>query len=216
MRAPWHTIALGASVTMCLGMVLIVATRCFEDYDICGHDDFHSTLSWLLDDDWRVTFAAVLIGCCALVHLVLLHIVWTWRELRSSIVTGIRVAWTLGYVSAVAVAVFTVTEHKTIHYMAAFTMFVSMITGAALVLWWQRNRHGYTAQQTGHFCAIVLLVIAYVLTGNGWYEIGAIFFIVLYFNWLSLGDHWLEDIELDASPEGHVPRMAKVFVARGL
>lgn len=216
MRAPWRDVALGASSTMCLGMMLIVITRCYSDAHLCANEPEHTTLSWLLDDDWRVTFAAVLIGCCALVHLALLWTVWTPRELRSRIVRGIRGCWTLGYSSAVAVAVFTVTEHPEIHYTVAFTMFASMIAGAALALWWGRGRHVYFGWQALHLVSIVGFVLLYTYTWNGWYEIVAIFLIVLYFNWLSLGDHWTEDVELGVKPEHHVRAMVGQFVARGV
>ena len=216
MRLPWHDVAVGASAIMCIGLIIIITTRCYSNTHLCMNEPEHSTLSWLLDDDWRVTFAAVLIGCCALVHLMLLHVVWTWREMRSNVVTAIRVSWTIGYTASVGVAVFTVTKHEAIHYVVAFIMFVSMIIGAAICLWWQRDRHPYTMWQAVHFVAIVLLVLGYIWTWNGWYEISAIFLMVLYFNWLSLGDHWIEDVVVGMQPEDHVPKMATTFVARGL
>lgn len=214
MRAPWHDVALAASATMCAGIVLIVATRCHDDPDVCTASDNGTTLSWLLDDDWRVTFAAVLIGCCALVHLALLHVVWTWRERRNALVKGIRVAWSTGYAAAVAVAIFTVSEHRTLHYVSAFTMFAAMIGGAALVLWWQRGQHAWIGVQSTHFALIVFCIAAYVASQNGWYEIAGIALITLYFNWLSLGNHWVEELELGVKPETHIKRIAAAYVAK--
>jgi len=194
---------------MCLGMVIIIVSRCNDDMDVCTNGKT-ATLSWLLDDDWRVTFAAVLIGCSALFHVVLLWAVWTPRELREARVRQIRAAWTLGYVSAVGVAIFTVHEHSWLHLACAGVMFVAMLLGALLVLLWQRGKHRWQRAQEVHFAAIVALIAAYMWTRNGWYEVACIFLITVYFNWLSLGIHWCEDVELAVDMQ----EIARGYVAK--
>jgi len=209
MRAHFRAAAATASGAMCLGMLIIIATRCRDDAPTCANSEL-STLSWLLDDDWRATFAAVLIGMCALVHVALLWLVWTPRELLVPRVRQIRAAWTLGYASAVGVAVFTVREHEVVHKVCAGGVFVSMVGGALLVLLWQRGKHRWQGAQAAHFALIVALISAYVWTRNGWYEVACIFLICVYFNWLSLGIHWTEDVVLGVS----VSAMASHYVAR--
>jgi len=184
-----------------IAVMFITASRCLTDPDICDADHNggeSTTLSFIIDKSWLAMFAMAVftIGC-------VLHIFMAWwvyypnepfrwgnmsRESLVTVVTVIRALHTVVFFHGFLVGIFRVGEEPRVHYGVASVMFSAAGIESLLILykaWVSRPHQTSTMLQGVVWVALVSSFITYLVTHVGWFELGSLALLPLFYLFLN-------------------------------
>lgn len=194
----WRTLNTLINLWLIIAVVGVVSIRCGLDADTCKNGQREEvTLSYLLDYGALRTFAASMLAIGAFAEI--LMGIWAWypttamravAPLVAPLVAMIRIVHTAAWVGALGVGIFTVREHRQIHYTFAAVLFgllgvESMLLLAAAVRFRIKRFQWTVAFQVLVLIAMSATFVAFLATKSGWFEVSSIMICVLNYNFLN-------------------------------
>jgi len=189
------------NIALFLAVIFITASRCLTDPDICDGDHNNgesTTLSFIIDRSWMAMFAMAVftLGC-------VLHIFMAWwvyypnepfrwskinKESLLNVVTVIRALHTVVFFHGFLVGIFRVGEEPRVHYGVASVMFSAAGIESLLIVyraWASRPHQAATMLQGVVWIALVSSFITYLVTHVGWFELGSLALLPLFYLFLN-------------------------------
>ena len=184
-----------------LAVIFITASRCLTDPHICDahHSEGESTtLSFIIDKSWMAMFAMAIFTLTCVLHIFMAWYVYfpnqpfVWNDLKRenilTLVTAIRALHTVVFFHGFLVGIFRVGEEPKVHYGVATVMFTAAGVETLIIAyraWVQRPHETSTFLQMVVWLTLTTSFITYLVTEIGWFELGSLALLPLYYLFLN-------------------------------
>lgn len=188
------------NLSLFIAVMFITASRCLTDPHICDahHQDGESTtLSFIIDKSWMAMFAMAVFTLGCVLHIFMAWWVYypnepfTWEKSKDNLftlVTVIRALHTVVFFHGFLVGIFRVGEEPKVHYGVATVMFSAAGIETFLILfraWRVRPHESNTLAQFVVYITLSTSFITYLVTEIGWFELGSLALLPLYYLFLN-------------------------------